>query len=85
LRAQPANDASTATTRWIAGAAPSADDNVFGPAAPRFAAQLVRNRRGPLGSWILEWRETDERFILAATHAQPVAAPLLHRPRQKVA
>ena len=85
LRAQPSSDASTAMTRWIAGAAPSADDNAFGAGAPRFAAQLVRNRRGPLGSWILEWRETDERFILAATHAQPVAAPLLNRPRQKVA
>jgi protein ImuA len=85
LRAQPANDSSTAMTRWIVGAAPAerAHDYEFG--SPRFAAQLIRNRRGPLGSWILEWRETDERFILAATHAQPVAAPLRHRPRQKVA
>ena len=82
LRAQPANDASTAATRWIVGAAPSSPS--YGPGAPRFAAQLIRNRRGPLGSWILEWRDTDERFILA-THAQPVAAPLLNRPRQKVA
>jgi protein ImuA len=86
LRAQPAGDASTAATRWIAGAAPSSgeDNKIFGPGAPRFAAHLIRNRRGPTGSWILEWRETDERFILA-THAQPVAAPLLNRPRQKVA
>ncbi len=126
LRAQPSSDASTAMTRWIAGAAPSLSSpspagggspsearwggvtyekrspppaslrsalagDLPPPgggengAAPRFAAQLVRNRRGPLGSWILEWRDTDERFILAATHAQPVAAPLLNRPRQKVA
>ncbi|MDO8874992.1 MAG: DNA repair protein [Pseudolabrys sp.] len=84
LRAQPADDASTAATRWIVGAAPSGDDTAFGPGAPRFAAQLIRNRRGPLGSWILEWRDTDERFILA-THPQPVAAPLLDRPRRKVA
>ncbi len=86
LRAQPANDASTAATRWIVGAAPSSPSHgqelEFG--APRFATHLIRNRRGPLGSWILEWRDTDERFILA-THAQPVAAPLFHRPRQKVA
>jgi protein ImuA len=86
LRAQPADDASTAATRWIVGAAPAAPDagqeNEF--AAPRFAAHLIRNRRGPLGSWILEWRDTDERFILA-THAQPVAAPARHRSRQKVA
>ncbi len=86
LRAQPADDASTAATRWIAGAAPSSDEEnkIFGPGAPRFAARLIRNRRGPIGSWILEWRETDERFILA-THAQPVAAPFRHRSRQKVA
>jgi protein ImuA len=86
LRAQPARDASTAATRWIVGAAPSAPDagqEIEFP-APRFAAHLIRNRRGPLGSWILEWRDTDERFILA-THAQPVAAPAGHRPRQKVA
>jgi protein ImuA len=82
LRAQPADDTSTAATRWIVGAAPSLPDH--GPGAPRFAAHLIRNRRGPLGSWILEWRDTDERFILA-THAQPVAAPLRHRPGQKVA
>ncbi|MEI9804450.1 MAG: hypothetical protein WDN48_08315 [Pseudolabrys sp.] len=31
--------------------------------APRFAAHLIRNRRGPTGSWILEWSDTDERFV----------------------
>ena len=51
---------------------------------PRFAAHLVRNRRGPVGSWILEWSDSDERFILA-THAQPVAAPAFHRPHRQVA
>ena len=50
LRAAPPSDASTAATRWIVGAAPSAA--AHGPGAPRFAAQLVRNRRGPVGSWI---------------------------------
>jgi protein ImuA len=84
LRASPRDDASTATTRWIVSAAPSAPANTFEFGAPRFAAQLVRNRRGPTGSWIFEWRENDERFILA-THAQPVAASAGDRPRQKVA
>src|SRR5665811_2102576 len=54
LRARPASDASTAATRWIVGAAPSppaAHD--LGPS--RFTAHLVRNRRGPIGSWILQW------------------------------
>jgi protein ImuA len=79
LRARPASDASTAATRWIVGAAPSATTH-----GPCFAAHLVRNRRGPLGSWILQWSDNDERFLLA-THAQPVAAPALDRPHRKVA
>ena len=55
-----------------------------GSGPPRFAAHLMRNRRGPTGSWILEWSDNDERFLLA-THAQPVAAPALDRPHRKVA
>jgi protein ImuA len=82
LRAAPPGDASTAATRWIVGAAPSAA--AHGPGAPRFTAHLVRNRRGPIGSWILEWSDDDERFILA-THAQPVAAPAFNRPHRQVA
>ncbi len=74
LRAAPADEASTAATRWIVGAAPNAC----------FAVELVRNRRGPLGAWILEWSDSDERFLLA-THAQPVAAPALDRPHRQCA
>lgn len=83
LRAQPSHDASTASTRWTVQAAPS-ERTAFGPGAPRFAVHLTRNRRGPAASWILEWRNPDERFVLAA-HAEPVAAPLRHRPHRKVA
>lgn len=82
LRTAPPGDASTAATRWIVSAAPSAA--AHGPGAPRFAAQLVRNRRGPVGAWILEWSDSDEQFILA-THAQPVAAPAFDRPYRQVA
>lgn len=83
LRAEPSHDASTATTRWIVETAPSLSErHAFG--APRLAVHLTRNRRGPPASWILEWKEPDERFILAA-HAEPVAAPLRHRPHQKIA
>ena len=84
LRAQPAHDASTAVTRWVVGTSPSATPQRHDMGAPRFAAHLTRNRRGPAASWILEWRPTDERFVLAA-HAEPVAAPLRHRSHQKVA
>jgi len=75
LRAAPTDEASTAATRWIVGAAPSATAH----GAPRFAAQLLRNRRGPLGSWILEWSDSDG-FCLAP--AQPLALPLLDRPHR---
>ena len=74
LRASPPRDASTAATRWIVSAAPH----------DRFAVELTRNRRGPLGAWILQWSDDDERFVLAAP-AQPVAAPAADRPHRQVA
>lgn len=79
LRTEPPSDASTAATRWVVGAASS-----IVPGIPRVAAQLVRNRRGPTGTWILEWSDSDGQFILA-THAQPLAAPALDRPHRQVA
>ena len=79
LRTEPLNDASTAVTRWIVGAAPS-----IVPGTSRVAAQLVRNRRGPTGMWILEWSGSDGQFILA-THAQSLAAPAFDRPHRQVA
>ncbi|MEJ2433327.1 MAG: DNA repair protein [Pseudolabrys sp.] len=74
LRASPPRDASTAATRWVVRAAPH----------ECFAARLTRNRRGPLGSWILQWSDDDGRFLLA-THAQPVAAPTADRPHRQIA
>jgi protein ImuA len=47
-----------------------------------FAVRLTRNRRGPLGAWILQWSDDDERFVLA-THAQPVAVPAADRPHRQ--
>jgi hypothetical protein len=52
-------DASTAATRWVVGAAPSTV-----PGIPRLVAQLVRIVRGPTGTWILEWSDSDGQFIL---------------------
>jgi protein ImuA len=83
LRSMPPRDASTAATRWIVGTAPSSTA-AYGPGPPRFAAHLTRNRRGSPGSWILEWSDIDERFVLA-THAQPVATPAFDRPHRQVA
>jgi len=83
LRAAPEGDASTAATRWIVSAAPSTP-SPYGLGAPCLTAQLMRNRRGTVGTWTIEWSESDERFILAA-HAQPVAQPVPHRPHRKIA
>ena len=55
----------------------------FAEVAWTFTAHLTRNRRGPLGSWILTWSNGDG-FQLAA-HAQPLAAPLRDRPHRAVA
>jgi protein ImuA len=85
LRTRPQRDASTAATRWIVAAAPPSShrqQSEFGPS--RFAAQLVRNRRGPTASWIFEWSDDDERFI-RATPALPLATASFDRPRRKVA
>jgi protein ImuA len=83
MRAAPPDDVSTAATRWIVGASHSRETH--GPGPPRIDAQLVRNRRGPLGSWELEWSMSDERFVLASTHPQPVAEPAVDRPARAVA
>ena len=74
------DDASTAATRWIVGGAPSAA-TAHGLGPPRFAAHIIRNRRGPLGASILEWSDSDDRFLLAP--AQPVALPAIDRPHRQ--
>ena len=48
---------------------------------PRFAARLVRNRRGHLGAWIVEWNSVEQRFELA-THSEPVAGAIFDRPHR---
>lgn len=80
LRAAPDAEASAAATRWIVGAAPSVPSHgaaFYGPGPPRVHAQLIRNRRGHLGSWVLEWNADHERFT---THSQPVPAASVHGP-----
>jgi protein ImuA len=48
---------------------------------PRFDLALTRNRRGPLGSWMLEWSVSDASFVLA-THPEPVARTPVDRPHR---
>jgi protein ImuA len=79
LAAEP--DASAAETRWVVRAARSANNDDWG--APVFAAELVRNRHGETGNWVMEWsidhgifREpaADSRAHAAASADRPAAA-----------
>ena len=81
VAAQP--QPSTAETRWIVRAAhspPAPHWNAWG--APVFDAQLVRNRHGPVGRWIMEWKCDECLFSEPAAHPQPVAAAPAHRSHQ---
>src|SRR5712664_1493939 len=77
LRVAAEPSPSTAETRWIVPAAPW---SAWG--APMFDAQLVRNRHGPVGRWIMEWKCDECLFEKPAAYPQPVAATAAHRPHQ---
>jgi len=88
LRIAAAPEPSTAETRWIVRAAHSPPQTALLPAAlwsewgaPCFDAQLIRNRHGPTGRWIMEWK-CDECLFSEAADPQPVAATPAHRPHQ---
>src|SRR6266403_1787861 len=87
LRVAAEPSPSTAETRWIVRAAhsppaapslPAAPWSAWG--APVFDAQLVRNRHGPVGRWIMEWKCDERLFEKPAAYPQPVAAAPAHRP-----
>jgi protein ImuA len=83
LRVAAEPQPSTAETRWIVCAAqspPSAPLSAWG--TPMFDAQLVRNRHGPVGRWIMEWKCDECQFAKPASVPQPVAAAPAHRPHQ---
>jgi protein ImuA len=83
LRVAAEPQPSTAETRWIVRAAhspPAARWSAWG--APVFDAQLVRNRHGPVGRWIMEWKCDECLFSEPAAYPQPVAAAPAHRPYQ---
>ena len=74
---------STAETRWIVRAAHSPRSSPWhGWGAPVFDAQLVRNRHGPVGRWIMEWNCDGCLFREPSAYPQPVAATPAHRPHQ---
>lgn len=71
VAAMPA--ASTAETRWIVRAAHS-PPGLEAWGAPMLDIQLVRNRHGPTGQWIMEWNCDECLFRESQTYSQPVAA-----------
>ena len=83
LRTTPGIDTSAAATRWIVTAAPSRA-TAAGPGAPSLSVQLTRNRRGPIGSWLVEWNRDERRFDLASV-SQPVADAAFDRPHRAAA
>jgi protein ImuA len=89
LRTAPDAEPSAAATRWIVGAASSSqrggsNERLHAAGSPCLTAQLVRNRRGHLGAWILEWNSVEQRFKLA-THSEPVAGAAFDRPHRAAA
>jgi protein ImuA len=86
LRLAATPQPSTAETRWIVRAAHSPPGSVFSAwGAPMFDAQLVRNRHGPVGRWIMEWKCDECLFREPAAYPQPVAAAPAYRSHQAAA
>lgn len=69
---------STAETRWMVRGVPSSlSTEAWG--APMLDAELVRNRHGQTGRWIMEWKCDEGLFREQATYSQPVAAASAYR------
>jgi protein ImuA len=79
LRVAAVPSPSTAETRWIVRSAHS-PPRLEAWGAPTLDTQLVRNRHGPNGHWIMEWKCDECLFREATAHPQPVAAAPADRP-----
>jgi protein ImuA len=83
LRVAATPNPSTAETRWIMRAAPSPPSASWCAwGAPLFDVELVRNRHGLNGRWIMEWKCDECLFTEPAADSQPLAATPAHRPHQ---
>jgi protein ImuA len=83
LRIAATPSPSTAETRWIVRAAhspPTAPWQAWG--APVFDVELIRNRHGLLGRWIMEWKCDECLFAKQAADSQSLATAPAHRPHQ---
>src|SRR3954467_12266078 len=81
LRIAATPSPSTAETRWILRAAhspPAAPWEAWG--APIFDAELIRNRHGLLGRWIMEWKCDECLFADQSADSQSLVGAPAHRP-----
>ena len=69
----------SAATRWRIATLASGEAAANGIGAPRFAADLVRNRRGPAASFSLEWRTHDRTFLLVPALRERLAPAAVDR------
>ena len=81
LRLAATPQPSTAETRWIVRAARS-PPHLEAWGAPMLDTRLVRNRHGPQGHWIMEWKCDECLFREAPAHLKPLAAAPADRPPQ---
>ena len=70
---------SAAATRWCVAAVPGDADGLGGLERSAFRLTLTKNRRGPCGSWVLQWDHHDRRFLALSV---AVAASAVHRPAE---
>ena len=83
LRTAAVPSASTAETRWTAQSAPSAPAPPWSAwGAPMIRTQLIRNRHGQIGQWIMEWNCHECLFREPAPHPLLAVAAPSHRPAQ---
>ena len=73
LRHKPSDAPSAAHTRWEISAAPSVPDELGGLGRTAFRLSLLRNRRGPCGTWTLTW-DHHERVFTALSVGLAAAA-----------
>src|SRR5947209_848538 len=79
LRHKPSDAPSAARTRWEVAGTPSVPDELGGFGRTAFRLSLVRNRRGPCGTWTLTWDHHERVF---STLSVGVAAAPADRPDQ---
>ncbi|MGQ0741007.1 MAG: ImuA family protein [Alphaproteobacteria bacterium] len=83
LRQRVSPAPAAASTRWRVAAAAGAGDGFGGLGRVSFALSLLKNRRGPLGQWVLQWDHDAGKFTQSsAALSRGVAAAPVHRPAQ---